>query len=358
MKKQGDKQLLVNILTPVLIILIAMLVLCVILAISGSNPFMVFRILFTGAFGTPARIINVLGKTVPICLAALAVGLAKKTGIFNIGVEGQLMFGALGAAIVGIYAQGLPSVLHIPLCLLGGMLFGVLYALLPTIMYLKRGVNLLVVFILLNNVAKKVITYFVIAVIGDPNAQTTSSLRIQNSAKLPNVITSPGKLNIGVFLVLALCIVLYFVYYKTTTGYNLNAVGLNREAAAYSGLKVNRYLFLALVLGGAIAGLAGGIEVTGTYYRLYDGFSPGYGFDGIPIALLANGNPIGIVVGSILFAALRVGSLALQLETSISGEIVSIIQGTLILLIACEYILRHLATKLVVRRKVESHGAV
>ena len=350
-EKQKDKHVLIQALTTVFIIVIAMLILCVVLLISGNNPVQVISALVVGAFGSPAKIINVLNKTVPICFAALAVGLAKQGGIFNIGVEGQLIFGALGSAIAGIYLQGLPAWIHIPLSLLAGMLFGALYALIPTAMFLKRLVNLLVVFILMNNVAKQLITYFVFVVIGDPAAMSPASLPLQESAWLPNIMTSPGKLNIGIFIMLGLCAVLYFLYYKTTAGFRMKAVGLNRTASAYAGISVNRYLFVVLVLGGAIAGLAGSVEVMGTYHRLYDGFSPGYGFDGIPIALLANGNPIGIIVGSILFAALRVGSLSVQLEMGVSSEIVSVIQGTLIVLIACEYILKFAVAKLANRKK-------
>ena len=351
LEKPKDNHLLIHALTTVLLLAIAVLVLCVVLLLSGNNPILVLQALAVGAFGSPAKIINVLNKTVPICFAGLSVGLARQGGIFNIGVEGQLVFGALGSTIVGIYFTGLPAWLHIPLSFLGGMLFGAVFALLPTAMFLKWRVNLLVVFILLNNIASKLITYFVIVVIGDPTAMTTSSLPIQESAYLPNFLTSPGRLNIGIFVMLALCAILYFFYYKTTAGFQMKAVGLNRTAAAYSGLSVNRYLFLVLVLGGAIAGLAGSVEVMGTYHRLYDGFSPGYGFDGIPIALLANGNPIGIIIGSILFAALRVGSLSVQLEMGVSSEIVSVIQGILIVLIACEYILKYAATKLASRKK-------
>lgn len=350
-QKPRDKHLAVNFLVTVSILVIAALILCVILLISGNDPIQVLKTLVIGAFGSPARIVNVLNKTVPICFAALAVGLARQGGIFNIGVEGQLVFGALGSAIAGIYLTGLPAWLHVPLTLLAGMLFGALYALLPTGMFLKRRVNLLVVFILMNNVAKHLITYFVFVVIGDPAAMAPSSLPIQKSAYLPNFMTSPGRLNIGLFLMLALCALLYFFYYKTTSGFRMKAVGLNRTAASYAGISVDRYLFVVLVAGGAIAGLAGSVEVMGTYHRLYDGFSPGYGFDGIPIALLTNGNPVGIIIGSILFAALRVGSLSVQLEMGVSSEIVSVIQGILIVLIACEYILKYAAAKLTDRKK-------
>jgi len=340
-----------SLLSPCLIILFAMAFVSILLVAIGANPFAVFKSLIQGAFGTPRGLISTISKSVPICLSAFAVAMAKKVGIFNIGVEGQLVVGALGSAIVGIYVKGLPMIIHLPLALLGGILFGMLYALIPTWMFIKRGVNLLVVFIMMNNLAKLFSTFVIISLINDPSSMSTASLPIQESAHLPNLITSPGKLNISIFILLAVVLVIYIVFYKTVCGYEMSVCGLNREAANYSGINTGKYLTWALLIGGALAGLAGAIEVQGTYYRLYDGFSPGYGFDGIPIALLSNGNPLFMFVGSILFAALRVGSNTMQIDQGVPSEIVSVIQGTLVTLIACEYFIKYLSGKMIMKKK-------
>lgn len=337
--------------TPFLIILIALAVVSALLVGIGTNPLAVFSSLVEGAFGTPRGIINTISKSVPICLSAFAVAFAKKVGVFNIGVEGQLVIGALGSAIAGIYLKGLPMVIHLPLSLLCGMLFGVLYAILPTQMFIKKQANLLVLFIMMNSLAKLFSTFVIISVIRDPGSMTTASLPIQESAYLPNILTSPGKLNISIIILLAVAVAIYILFYKTVHGFELNACGLNREAAGYSGIKTKRYMVMGLLLGGALAGLAGAIEVQGTYYRLYDGFSPGYGFDGIPIALLSNNNPIFMFIGSVLFAALRVGSNTMQIEQGVPSEIVGVIQGVLVTLIACEYIIRSLSSKILSKRK-------
>ena len=163
---------------------------------------------------------------------------------------------------------------------------------------------------------------------------------------LPNLITTPGRLNIGVLIMLVAVFIMYLYFYKTTSGYELRICGANRNAAEYSGVKSKRYLAASLMIGAALAGLAGGIEVLGTYYRLYDGFSPAYGFDGIPIALLSGGNPIGIVVGSFVFGALRVGSANMQIKVGVSSELVSVIQGVLICFISLEYIFHFFSGKL------------
>lgn len=350
-KRFSGRESLKALMPPCLIILIAMVFVSILLIAIGANPFAVFKSLFQGAFGTPRGIINTIGKSVPICLSAFAVALAKKVGVFNIGVEGQLMIGALGSAMAGIYLKGLPMVIHLPLSLMCGMAAGMLYALIPTEMFIKRQVNLLVIFIMMNNLAKLFSTFVIMSVIRDPSSLTTSSMPIQESAHLPNLLTSPAKLNISILILFAVGIIIYIVFYKTVWGYELTACGLNREAAGYSGIKTRKYLTWGLILGGALAGLAGAIEVQGTYYRLYDGFSPGYGFDGIPIALLSNNNPLFMFIGSILFAALRVGSNTMQIDQGVPSEIVSVIQGTLVTLIACEYMIKYLSNRIIYRKK-------
>lgn len=350
-KRFSGRDSLKALMTPCLIILIAMAFVSVLLVGIGASPFAVFGSLLQGAFGTPRGIINTIGKSVPICLSAFAVALAKKVGVFNIGVEGQLIFGALGSAVAGIYLKGLPTLIHLPLSLLCGMLAGMLYSMIPTQMFIKRQVNLLVIFIMMNNLAKLFSTFVIMSMIRDPSSLTTASLPVQESAHLPNLITSPGKLNISIVILLAVGVVIHIIFYKTVWGYELTACGLNREAAGYCGINTRKYLTWGLLLGGALAGLAGAIEVQGTYYRLYDGFSPGYGFDGIPIALLSNNNPLFMFIGSILFAALRVGSNNMQIEQGVPSEIVSVIQGTLVTLIACEYIIKYLSGKMILSRK-------
>ena len=348
---KGKKEMMANVLTPLVIICMAFLFASVLILSAGFNPVAAFYHLFAGAFGTKASLINTINKAVPIAFAGFAVALSKKAGIFNIGIEGQLIFGAFGSVLPGIFLKGLPAVIHIPVCLLSGMLFGAAYALLPTLLFVKRGTNLMVMGIMMNNIASLVITYLIVGPFAGKNATVSSTEMVEESAFLPYIITKPNKLSIGILIVFAVAFLMWLFINKTSIGYELKMCGANRQAARYSGIKVTFYMTAALLLSGALGGLAGGVEILGNYHRMYDSFSPGYGFDGIPIALLANGNPIGIIIGSILFAALRVGSLSVQLEMGVSSEIVSVIQGILIVLIACEYILKYAATKLASRKK-------
>jgi simple sugar transport system permease protein len=294
----------------------------------------------------PTNMINTINKAVPICFSGFAVALSAKAGIFNIGVEGQLVFGALGSAIAGAYVTGLPAFLHVPLALFAGMLFGVLYALIPALLHVYRKINLLVVSLLMNNIAAFLITYCVVGPFAGSNPQVAATPRIQSAAELPYLITQPNKLTIGIMIALLAAFIISIFMNKTTKGYQLRVCGDNPEAARFAGINVQSCQMGALMISGALAGLAGGVEVLGTFHRLYDGFSPGYGFDGIPIAMLAGGNPYGVFIGSLLFGALRVGSISMQSKAGVASQIVSVIQGALVTLIAAQYILRFVLDKM------------
>lgn len=337
---KGKKEMMANVLTPLVIICMAFLFASVLILSAGFNPVAAFYHLFAGAFGTKASLINTINKAVPIAFAGFAVALSKKAGIFNIGIEGQLIFGAFGSVLPGIFLKGLPAVIHIPVCLLSGMLFGAAYALLPTLLFVKRGTNLMVMGIMMNNIASLVITYLIVGPFAGKNATVSSTEMVEESAFLPYIITKPNKLSIGILIVFAVAFLMWLFINKTSIGYELKMCGANRQAARYSGIKVTFYMTAALLLSGALGGLAGGVEILGNYHRMYDSFSPGYGFDGIPIALLTGGNPIGVIAGALLFGALRVRAMKMQTQVGVSTEIITVIQGTLVVLIACESLIR------------------
>ena len=346
MTKTISKDRLSGILSSFLIIFAAFLLISLLLVAIGVSPLKTFGALLKGAFGSKLGIINTITKAVPICLCALGVAVAKQAGIFNIGINGQMIIGSLGTVIVAVYLKGLPPVIHITLSLLAGMIAGMLYAAIPTFGYLWRKINMLVLCLIMNTMAIKIETWLIFAYLKDPDALTNSTYRIQQSANLPNIIRVPARLNIGFIIALVVSVIFYIYFYKTTAGYELKAVGLNRNAAIYAGINANKYIASSLLLGGALAGLAGGIEILGTYYRLYVGFSPAYGFDGIPIAILSGNNPIGIIIGSIIFGALRVGSSNMQVKVGVSSELVDVIQGVLICFIALEYIFKFISGKI------------
>ena len=346
MSKQSNKGN-VRALSTAMIILASVIVISILLLTVKVSPLTAFGALISGAFGSKLGIINTIVKASPICLCALAVAVAKQAGIFNIGVNGQMTIGALATAVVGVYLKGVPAIIHIPLCLLAGMLGGMLYASIPAIAYIKKKITLIVIFLLMNTMANLIVTWLIFVYLKDPNSMATATYRIQRSAQLPNLMVSPTRLSIAFIITLVVCVIIYLFFYKTTAGYELRVTGLNRQAAIYSGINVNKYLGSSLIIGGALGGLAGGLEILGLYYRMYNGELPSYGFDGIPIAILANNNPIGIIIGSIIFGAIRVGSSTLQVKTGVTSKLVDVIQGVLICFIALEYLFQFFSGKII-----------
>lgn len=340
-----DKKLLSNVLTPFLLIAAALFIAGIMIVATGKNPFQAYGALFQGAFGSKSAWINTLNKSVPICFCAFAVSISQKGGTFNIGVEGQLLLGAAACAVTGIYVKGLPPALHITVCLLAGMAVGMLWSLIPAILYLKRGVSLLVIFLLMNSIADFLIQYFVLDLFASANSLVPSTEAIEKSAWLPYLVTKPNKLSAAILFVLVCAAILYFFYNKTVAGYEMRATGLNPKAAFVSGINTKKYMFLSLVVGGLLAGLGGSLEILGNHHRLYTDFSPGYGYDGIPIAILSGGNPYIAIAGSILFGALRAGSINMRAMSGVSDEIVSVIQGLLILFVASQYIVKFMLSK-------------
>ncbi len=297
--------------------------------------------LLAGAFGTRGAVIGTLVRATPYIFAGLAVALAFRCGLFNIGAEGQLLIGALGAAGVGFGLSGLPAVIHLPLTLLGGMAGGFLWGAIPGFLKARTGAHEVITTIMLNYIAAQIGSYLLGGPWKDPNplnvvAQTP---RIAEAARLPQIV--PG-LHWGVVLALVVAVGVWYFLWKTTWGFEIRTVGASSAAAAYAGMGVSRNVVLAMALSGMLAGLAGAVQVAGVNYRSSIGFNIGYGFDSIAIALLGKNTVLGVVLSSILFAALRNGATQMQFRTQISADIISVIQALILIFIAAEQIIRWL----------------
>lgn len=349
-KKRSD--LLISIVMLIIILLVALAVAAIMILATGKNPFLAYSALLQGAFGSLSAWINTINKSIPICLSAFAISMSQKGGTFNLGVEGQLLMGASACALVGIYVTNLPPILHITICLSAGMLAGMLYSLLPTILYVKRQVNLLVVFLLMNSIAGYLLQYLVLDLFASSNSLVPSTDAIQETAELPYIMKNPNKLSVAFLFVIVCAVLLYYFYNRTVAGFEMQVTGLNRRAAYVSGINTKKYIAISLLVGGILAGLAGSFEILGNHHRLYVGFSPGFGYDGIPIALLSGGNPVAAIVGSLLFGALRAGSVNMRAVAGVSDEVVSIIQGLLIILVASQYIIKFLLNKIFSRKEL------
>lgn len=310
----------------------------------GYQPVQAYEALLSGAFGTPAAFTSTLTKSVPIMLTGLAVAVAFQCGVFNIGAEGQLLVGALCAGIAGIYIKGLPAVLHIPLTLGASVLGGMAWAFIPAVLKQKCRVNVVIGTIMLNYIAEYLVQYMILNPMKTEGVATSTDA-LQATARLPKLLPPPNVLNLGYVIAVAAAILVFALMHYTVKGYEMRAVGLNPTASRWAGISVEKNMFLALVISGALAGLAGGTEVAGTLGKVVVGASNGYGFNGIPVALIAHNNPILIIFSSLLLAAMRTGSMLMQTSAGVSKNMVDMVQGLIIVFLCAEYVFRYYMKK-------------
>jgi simple sugar transport system permease protein len=282
----------------------------------------------------------------------LGVLVALKAGQFNIGGEGQIYMGGLGSAVVGLYLHGLPSLIHVPLALAGGFLLGGLWGLVPGYLKAIRGVNEVITTLLLNYIAQNLVSYMVSGPLKEPGAPTPFSPMIDLTAQLP-IILPQTQTHAGIILGLIATVILWIVFAHTPLGYQIETVGQNSIAARYAGISVERTIMLVMALAGGLAGLAGSGEVMGLKYRLFENFSPGYGFDAIAIAFLSRGNLAGVALTSLFFGALRSGANVMQRSANVPVTVVYAIQGLTVLFIAISLVLEQ---RVVVRNQVVVSG--
>ena len=308
----------------------------IILAIN-ENPWRVLVTLVRGAAGDPEKIAGTLLQATPIMLCGLAACISLRGGLFNVGIEGQLFMGGFAAALVGFAVQ-LPPVLHVGLGLLAGALAGAAWIALPALFRVRYNANEVVSTILANYVAVLLTSYLTIFVFKRPGGWSETP-PILTSAMLPPIFAF-SRLNWGLVIGLVLAVALHLYFRFTVSGYAVTAMGANARYAAYGGVDVRRQSFRVLLASGAVGGLAGGIEALGVHHRFMEGFAPGFGFDGLIAALLANGHPLGTLATALFFGALRNGSLLLEVDTGASREIITVIQALLILSVSAQLLAR------------------
>ncbi len=338
-KSDKGKDLLQGFLISLISVILSLIVGAIVIAVMGYSPLEAYGALIKGSIGNLLSFTMTLKTSVPLILAGLAVAVAFRGSAFNIGVEGQLMFGALCATIVGLFIK-LPAFIHIPLTLLAGILGGMLFAFLPAVLKSTCNVSVVISTIMFNYVAQFLCQYCIMGPLhGTTSAAATD--KIQATAILPRILPSPYQLNLGFIIMLVTIVLVYLYINKTSKGYELTAVGLNPTACEIQGINVKRNMFLALLISGGIAGLAGSIEITGTLTRMVNGFSTGYGFSGIPIALMARNNPFAIIITGLFFGMMRSGSLLMQATVGVSPDVVGIIQGLVVVFLCLENLIRY-----------------
>jgi general nucleoside transport system permease protein len=308
------------------------------IALAGVSPIQAYGILFSEALANYYGFANTLNKMAPLLLASLGVFVALKAGQFNIGGEGQIYMGGLGSAIVGLSVQGLPAMVHLPLALFGGFVFGAVWGLIPGYLKAIQGINEVITTLLLNYIAQNIVGYLVSTVLMEPNAPSPFSPPIAAAAQLP-ILLPKTQTHTGIILGLVATVALWVLFTYTPLGYQIEAVGQNPIAARYGGISVSKTIIGVMALAGGLAGLAGSGEVLGLKYRLFENFSPGYGFDAIAIAVLSRGNLLGVVLISLFFGALRSGANVMQRSAGVPVTVVYAIQGLTVLFIAISLVL-------------------
>ena len=335
---------------PLISVLLALLLGGIFLSLTGQKPLAVYAIMFTDSLGSKYGLTETVVKAIPLMLTALGVSLAFKMKLWNIGAEGQLYMGAMGASWLPLTFPTLPGYFMIPGMVVLGMTAGGLWALLTAIPRAIWKVNEIITTLMLNYVAILWVDYLVFGPWRDPlgsNFPITASF--PEAARLPGLLNS--RIHAGLFFGLALAVILTIVFKYSRWGYTINVIGSSERAANYAGMNIKRNILLVMFISGAISGLAGMAEVSGIIGRLQLGISPGYGYTAIIVAWLSKLNPLAILIVSVLFGALQVGGYAAQV-VGVPAAVATMLQGAILFFVLGGEVLTNYRVRLV-RRKGE-----
>lgn len=344
-----------ELLFPLIAVVAAFVVGAVVVLLIGDDPIETYRLLIGSALSWPDGIGYTLFYATPLIFTGLAVAVAFRCGLLNIGAEGQLYVAAFVTAWIGITFGGvegrsianLPAALLVPLSLMAAILSGAVWGAIPGVLKARFGAHEVINTIMLNFIAVALVSYFTqyhFKAQGDPILQTVP---IGENAHIPRLgAFVPGlperiPLNVAFILALVACVLVYVFLWRTKWGYEIRATGANPSAAEYGGISTGKQIILAMAVSGGLAGMVAISEVLGYRYRYYDGFSVGYGFTGIAVALLGRNHPLGVLLAALLFGALIRGGLFVDIFTDhVSKDLVLILQATVILFVAAEALFR------------------
>lgn len=327
-------------LIPVLAVVSALLVGAMLIVAVGKDPLAALDALWVASFGSRRGFGEALVSFTPLVFTGLSVALAFRCGLFNIGGEGQFLIGGLTAAVVGYGVSGLPGWLHLTLAVLAGALGGAVWAGIPGLLKAYRGVHEVVNTIMMNYIALYLVNYLVMNHFKRPGDLPITP-EVLPTARL-SLILEPSRLTTGLFLALAAALVIYLLLWRTAPGYEIRAVGLAPFAAEYAGINVPLNTAAAMGLSGALAGLAGAVQVLGVQGAFYDpiGGFVGYGFDGIAVSLLGRNHPAGILPAAFLFAVLDRGSASMQAMAGVPKAVIWVVQAGVVMFVAADGIVR------------------
>ena len=318
--------------------ILSMLVLTVIIFFAGYSPTECYKALFHGAFGGLYNIANTLGTSTPLILAGLGMMFAGKSGTFNIGLEGQIIAGAFVSSLTGIYCAGLPKFIHVPLTIISAMAAGGLWGSLIAVLKRRLNVSEIIIAIMLNYIIDFLTRYLLTYHLSVPGLFVRTDF-LPESATLTKFMPF-SRLNTGILFALIMVFIVWYVIDKTTFGFEIRATGYNPHAAESAGISMKYIPLFTMFISGAIAGMAGAIEVMGVHNYFTLDITSGYGFTGVAIGIMGGGSALGTLVSGIVFGALRAGSTNMNRVTAIPGEFIIIFQALVIVFVSTPNIAR------------------
>lgn len=340
-------KLLRELLFPLIAVIAAFVIGGILILIIGDNPIEAYRLLLGSALSWPDGIGYTLFYATPLIFTGLAVLVAFRCGLLNIGAEGQLYVAAFATAWVGITLANVSAWILLPLCFVAAILAGGVWGAIPGVLKARFGSHEVINTIMLNFVAVALVSYFTqyhYKIPGDPIMETAPIGAGAHIARLGKFI--PGlperiPLNLAFILALVCCVLVYLFLWRTKWGYELRSTGANPSAAEYGGISIRKQIIIAMTISGSLAGMVGINEVLGYRYRYYDGFSANYGFTGIAVALLGRNHPVGVLLAALLFGMLIRGGIFVDAFTNnVTKDLVDVLQGIVILFVAAEALLR------------------
>jgi simple sugar transport system permease protein len=345
------RRLLRSLLIPLLAVFLALVVGAAIMWLAGDDPIEAYKGLFMGAFGSKRGWATTIRKWSPLLLTGLSVAVAFQAGLFNIGASGQFMMGTIFSVWVGIHFPDLPALVHVPLAILAGILGGILWGAIPGILKVTTGAHEVISTIMLNYIAALFAGWTVYAggssgqkpgPLWDPAAKAISRTPpVVESARIPFIFGPPYRVHWGVVLVIVAIFLIAWLMYKTTIGFELRTVGQNFKASKYAGIRVGWTVVLAMMLAGALAGMAGAIETLGVNFKFAPEFGGSVGFDGITVALLGQTNPFGVGLAAFFMASLAAGGAKMQFDSGVSSDIIQVINALMLAFVAAPAIIRY-----------------
>jgi ABC-type uncharacterized transport system permease subunit len=348
-------------------IFLGFVVSAIVLSLAGYNSIDAFSALFNGIFSKPKYISNTIIKATPIILTGLSVAFAFKTGLFNIGAEGQYIVGTIAATIVGIKVN-LPAVLQIPIVIIAGVIAGAIFGGIVGVLKAKFGIHEVITSIMLNWIALYLSNFIVSTnVFHQPDSTSTyminessfttilsnwktsdSGIQFLSQHKWISEVLLKTDVNVGIIVAIIMAVLVSILLYKSAKGYELRAVGLNKDAAEFAGINVNRNIIQSMIIAGALSGLAGALAITGTAPHKLSTMAAfeNNGFNGLSVALIAGSSPIGCIFGGLLYGGLLYGGQSIQSAIGAPSEIINIMIGTIVFFVALTKVVPVLADKL------------